>query len=228
MKNRFLDNIVWIILLFIGSLYLIISCILYTTGTIPFQNREKAAAIITSIEEMDEDDYKILVSYVIDGNIYNSKLNTYSSSYYEGKEITIYYDKTNPVSIADTDIDIIAIIFGGVGIYAIAIAIIIIIFKLRKKQLIIKLKETGYITNAKYLRTSINALFTVNGKHPYKIICEMDNSIDGKTHEICSKNIWYNPEKIIKERNIKSFRVYYNPNNLKQYYMDVDMYLENK
>ena len=93
--------------------------------------------------------------------------------------------------------------------------------------MIIKLRETGNIVNAKYLSTQINKNYTVNNRHPYNIVCEWDNSIDGKKYIFKSKNIWIDPENLIKDRNIKTFIVYINSNNFKQYYVDVDMLLEN-
>ena len=42
-----------------------------------------------------------------------------------------------------------------------------------------------------------------------------------------SKNIWINPENTIIERNIKQFPVYINRNDIKKYFVDIDI-LENK
>ena len=69
-------------------------------------------------------------------------------------------------------------------------------------------------------------LYRVNGRHPYRIICEWSNPLDNKKYIFKSKNIWINPEDIIIERDIQQFPVYINRDNMKKYVVDIDI-LEN-
>ena len=68
--------------------------------------------------------------------------------------------------------------------------------------------------------------YSVNGKFPYNIICEWNNSADNKKYIFKSKNIWINPENLMEEKNIKIFPVYINLNDKKQYFLDVDSLTE--
>lgn len=218
MKRNNETKIVYIIFMIIGVIFILISNFLFNFSIIKKENIRETTALITDITYDEE----VLILYEVDGIIYERYLNSYSSSYYEGQEIIIKYDVTNPEVIMDGTNKTISYIFGGMGALFLLIAIITIICLRHRNNMIAKLKETGNIVNAKYLLTKVNKNYTVNNKHPYNIFCEWDG-MDGKKHIFKSDNIWVDPEKIIKDRNIKTFRVYFNPNNIKQYYVEVDM-----
>lgn len=92
-----------------------------------------------------------------------------------------------------------------------------------KKQL----RENGEIIYAKYLDTKINRSYSVNNIYPYNIICEWNNPQDNKKYIFKSENIWFNPENIIQERNIKTFPVYINKNKIEEYLVDIENISEN-
>lgn len=56
------------------------------------------------------------VSYNVDGRTYESELSGYSSSFYKGKEINIYYDKSNPTKIGMRSLDLLFLMFPGFGL----------------------------------------------------------------------------------------------------------------
>lgn len=220
MKKDKENKILYIIFAVIGVIFILISNFLFNFSIIKEENIRETNAVILDINDED-----VLILYRVDGILYKQYLNSYSSSYYEGQEIVIKYDATNPEVIMDDTNKIISYVFGGVGALFLLISIIIIICVRYRNNMIAKLKETGYIINATYLSTKVNKNYTVNNKHPYNIFCEW-NGMDGKKHIFKSDNIWVDPEKIIKERNIKTFRVYFNPNKIKQYYVEVDMLID--
>lgn len=225
-KNKIYENLVWIIFMSIGTVFLVGSGLVYSFFVIPKEDRVECIATIMDIYE-ENDKYNISIMYDVDGVIYENTLNYYDSSYFVGRDVTIYYDRKDPSRISETDIFEVLYVFGGIGGVFLTASLFILFFIKRDKNLIIKLKETGYVVNAKYLNSKINKNYVVNNKHPYNVICEWDNSMDGKKHTFKSKNIWTDPEKIIKDKNIKTFKVYYNPKNLKQYYMDIDILEDN-
>ena len=166
------------------------------------------------------------VSYNVDGRTYESELNGYSSSFYEGKEINIYYDKNNPNKIGMKSLDLLFLMFPGFGLIFFAIGGTGLLIKSKNKKLETSLKEKGDVIYADYVETIVNRSYRVNGRHPYQIICEWSNPLDDKKYIFKSKNIWIKPENIIIERNIKQFPIYINRNNMKKYVLDIDI-LEN-
>lgn len=81
--------------------------------------------------------------------------------------------------------------------------------------------------HAEYVETILNRSYSVNGRHPYNIICKWDNPVDNKKYIFKSDNIWTNPEDIINERNVKTFPVYINRDKIKDYVVDIQQIEEN-
>lgn len=221
------NNLVWIIFLVVGAFFTIIGLFI-VQNNYNYDNKIETTAIITrivpdgSVYEDDDTNYDVYVSYTIDGIKYETKLNGYSSNFYEGKKIDIYYDKDNPQKIGMKSLDLLFLIFPGLGFTIMIVGLSGLIAQIKSKSDEKKLRENGRLIYARYLKTVINESYAVNGQHPYNIICEYQNSEDGQNYELKSKNIWENPENIIVERNITNFPVYINPHNKKQYFIDVD------
>lgn len=230
MKQNILENLIWIIFTVIGIVFVLIGGII-CLNIFNYENKIETVGIITQISSYRDSDgdinYEVYVSYNVNGKEYESRLNSYSSSFYEGKEINIYYDKDNPNNIGVKSLDLLFLIFPGLGLIFIILGGAGIAVKVRKNKLEKRLEENGETIYADYVKTAINTVYSVNGRHPYNIICEWNNPRDGKKYIFKSKNIWINPESIIKERNIKTFLVYVNLENIKQYFVDVDNLTQN-
>ena len=230
MKENKVENLIWIIFAIIGAILVVIGFILF--GSV-FNNNNKieTTGIISEISSSRDSDnnrnHKVYVSYVAEGNEYESTLNGYSSSFYEGKKINIYYDKNNPNKIGMKSLDFIFLMFPGFGLIFLSIGGTGLLLKNRNKKLEKSLKENGDVIYADYVETIVNSSYRVNGRHPYRIICELNNPLDSKKYIFKSKNIWINPENTIIERNIKQFPVYINRNYIKKYFVDIDIF-ENK
>ena len=100
MKGNNFDNLIWIIFANLGIIIIIVGVIVKNT-IYNYDNKIETTGIITEISyHRDIDDnreYDVYVSYTVEGKKYETKLNGYSSNFYEGKEIKIYYDKDNPI-----------------------------------------------------------------------------------------------------------------------------------
>lgn len=121
------------------------------------------------------------------------------------------------------DIEIIGLIFlvfPGLGLIFFIIGLTGLFYKKKKMQRKNFLKENGNVIFANYTETRINFTYSVNQRYPYNIICEWENPIDDKKYIFKSDNIWINPENIINEKNIKTFPVYINRDNIKEYVVD--------
>lgn len=225
-----LENLIWWIFFGIGMIFVIIGiCIMINIFN--YDNKVETTGIITEINTYrgrdNNREYDVCVAYEVKGKEYESRLNAYSSSFYEGKEIDIYYDKNNPNKIGVKSLDFLFLIFPGIGGIFALIGGIGLFVKYNKKKIDKKLKEHGELIYAEYVQTTINTMYRVNGRHPYNIICEWNNPKDGNKYILKSKNIWFDPSSVIEQKNIKSFPVYINPNNKKQYVIDTDLIEEN-
>jgi len=230
MKLNKVENLIWIIFASVGTIFVLIGVVI-CMSIFDYDNKIDTTGTITKISSYRDTDgdrnYVVYVSYSVNGREYEAKLNSYSSSFYEGKEIEIYYDKGNPNKIGVKSLDLIFLIFPGIGLIFAIIGWTGIVVKIRGKKLEKELKEKGEPIYANYVETVINTSYRVNGIHPYNIICEWNNPMDNKKYIFKSKNIWINPESIIEEKNIKQFPVYLSEKNKKKYVIDIDNLTEN-
>lgn len=221
-KNKF-EYLIWIIFSCIGLFIVILGLILFfTVFNIP--NKVETKGIITKIYTSNDRNgnhsHDVYISYNVNGKEYESRINGYSSTFYEGKELNIYYDQKNPHKIGVKSLDLLFLIFPGIGAIFLIIGGVGILIIIKKHNLAKKLKANGKLIYATYVEAILNISLTVNGRHPYNIICEWHNPEDNKKYIFKSSNIWINPEIIITDKNITTIPVYVNTQNLKQYYVD--------
>ena len=225
MKYNKAEKLIWVIFTIIGVAFIMIGSIV-CASVFGYQGKVDTEGTITQIDTYTGNRgsryYDVMVAYRVDGKDYESKLNGYSSSFYEGKKIDIYYDEENPRMIGIKNLDLLYLIFPGVGSIFAIIGVSGLIVLRRKAITEKKIRKNGEMVYAQYVETIYNRMYTVNRKHPYNIVCEWINPEDGKRYRLKSKNIWFNPENIIREKDVKNFAVYYDPKNLKKYVIDVD------
>ncbi len=223
MKEKKIENSIWIIFIIVGIILISIG-VFFGINRFDYSNKIETIGTIVDISSYKGTDGRregiVYVSYNVDGMQYESRLNAYSSSFYEGKEIKIYYDKDNPNNIGVKSLDLMILIFPGVGLIFVIIAVIGIAFKMKNKRNEKRLRENGQLIYADYVETVMNTSYTVNGSHPYNIICQWNNPRDNKRYIFKSKNIWVNPHDIITQSNMKKIPVYIDDEN--KYVVDVD------
>ncbi len=227
MKKNNVENLIWILFAIIGGIF-VISGLILSRSILNYDNKIDTVGTITKISSYYGDDSRnreVYVSYVVDKERYEARLNSYSSSFYEGKEIDIYYDKDDPSKIGVKSLDLLILILPGIGLIFLSIGGGGIIVKINKVKLEKKLKENGELIYADYVETVLNTSYRVNGRCPYNIIVEWNNPLDGEIYTFKSKNIWRDPENIISKRNIKQFPVYVDSSNKKKYVIDIDILL---
>ena len=196
MKDKVLDNLIWIIFFIVGMTFSLVA-LFFGYSMFNIENKTQGVAIIT---KMDNDE--VYVTYEVDGKEYNNKLNMRSSSFYVGKEIKIYYNQENPNIVVCDDLKILIYIFLGIGLVFLLISVVIMFFKIKSSKLKKYLKEHGKLIFADYVDVVLNTSYNVNGRHPYKVICKWENPIDNKIYMFTSKNIWVNISVIISDKKL--------------------------
>lgn len=199
-----------------GAIIVIIGLIVFFS-VCNYKNKVDTVGVITNTGN------GTIVSYNVDGEEHESSFSGYSSSFHVGDEIEIYYDKDDVNKIGSKSLDLLYLILPGIGSIFLLIGVIGLGVLSHKKKKEKNLRENGELVYATYSETILNVNVRVNGRYPYNIIVEWNNPEDGKKYLLKSKNIYFNPEMLIEERNIKTFPVYINPNNKKQYFVDVDI-----
>ncbi|MGN0401279.1 MAG: DUF3592 domain-containing protein [Acetatifactor sp.] len=209
--------------LFIGGVFFLKSSLEFkkiakeTTATI--------SEIRTSTDSDGDIHHSVYVTYKVNGDTYKDRpLNFYSSGMYEGKKMTILYDPNNPNRIGSASNNIfttallmgMGLIFGSVG----AIPLLLRAKKSSKRN---RLRENGKVLHAKVVNIDINRSYSVNGRHPYFIICEYQDEYSGKTYRFKSENIWQ--EVVLNSMDEQYIDVFVNPGDFSQYTVDVEGFL---
>lgn len=225
MKESKLDNLVWMIFLISGLVFAIIGVVicvnmLYTQGKV------KTIGVIEEVSYGREHSSYTIVSFEVNGEKITARANGYSSGFYKGKEIEIYYNEENPNQISIPSLDLLFLMFPGIGVLFVGIGGTGLLVKWRKKKREEKLREDGDVIYGDYVETRLNTSYSVNNRHPYNIICEWYNVEDGKTYIFKSNNMWMNPENKIEEQNITTFPIYIDLEDKKNYMVDIDSLTE--
>ena len=214
-------NRLYIAFLIIG---IIITSIGLYTSVIMLDNSNKVDTIgtITSIVSTSNDTPDVYVTYNVDGKRYTSVMRGYSSTFYEGKKIDIYYMKNDPNTIGSKKLELLLLLLPFIGLIFLLIGginIFKIISNKKKKERLIK---TGIKIAATYIETTTNFNLRVLGRNPSNIICEYDDPISKNTYRFKSERLWYDPSLYISDCEIETFTVYVNKNDMKDYYVDIE------
>lgn len=81
-----------------------------------------------------------------------------------------------------------------------------------------KLLQTGKPLTAQITSVEQNTALNINGRFPWRIVCQWFNSQTNELHEFTSANIFYDPSPWLKDDKIT---VYVAHDNLKKYYVDI-------
>lgn len=210
---------------FYGIIFLILGIFL-CINTFNYKNVIETTGIIDEIYKDNKNKY-VYVAYIVNGKEYRSILNANSPSFREGKKIKVYYDKENPELISTKTTDLLIIFVPSAGLILILIGITGLINSSKKAKNKKYLKENGTLIYANYEYININNKISKRyNRHPCNIICKWTDPIDNQSYIFKSDDIWIYIGKminLINKYNIKQFPVYINPDNKKDYYVDIEI-----
>ena len=214
------------VFLFIG-LGLLAGAVFWTYSASMFKKQAvEIPAEIAAIEAYRNSDgdisHQVYVNYEYDGKQYKMvALNSYSSSMYEGKEITLYCDPEHPGKIQEKSLFYMGpIILMIMGIIFTAVGAGMIIGFLRRPLLERKLKKNSMVLYATVTDIKYDTSFTVNGENPFVIYCNWKDEYKDITYRFKSKGIWSDPSFYFPVGGTIPVRV--NPKDYSQYMVDVE------
>jgi hypothetical protein len=80
------------------------------------------------------------------------------------------------------------------------------------------LHQNGRRIQVDHARVELNTSLTVNGEHPYRIVCHWLDPAKNEMHIFHSANIWYNPASFLPS---KPLEVLMDPNNPHRYLVEI-------
>ncbi len=222
----FVTTLLGAIFAFIGVVFMIVGFIMKAEDARFKETALETTAVITDIEaytRRDSEgkkrtDYDVYVEYTIQGQTIREKINSYSSSMYEGQTITVLYSPDNPFDVR-VDAGFSAhIVFIAMGGFFALLGLLLVIIPRAVDSEKKKLMETGEQAEGVITDVVRNMSVRINGRHPFKAECRVTDPITGEVYLYSSKNVTYNIDHLIG----RAVTVYYDPNNRKKYYVDLD------
>lgn len=217
----------FLILTFIimGTVAVVVSIVLSVININIKNSYISTDAVIVGFEtkrSSDGDTHKsTIVAYSVSGNAYESSVSSYSSAWHVGDTITVYRDPDNPAKVTTGVPIIMCSVFAIIGMI---FALVGVKLLLKEKKLGKKKKnliENGLTLNARIIDFSVNTRIEVNHEHPFIIVAEYDDGI--QKHRFKSENVW---QHITTQQLGQNVTIYYEPNNMDNYYMDTDSLLK--
>lgn len=108
-------------------------------------------------------------------------------------------------------------IVGSIGLMFTLVGGGMTLVRRRRKQRKALLK-TGRRIEASFQSVQQNTSLTVNGRHPFQILCQWQDPQSSRVHVFASENLWYDPTEFIHD---KTFQVYLEQGNATHYYVDI-------
>ena len=216
----------------IGAVLLAGAVMVYISDRKFMAEAEEIRGVIDTIEIYRDSDHethhRAYVNYTYNGQQYNKvRVNFYSSSMYEGKEITLYCDPQHPERVVVQGADVFAVvILSLMGVLFLCMGIIPIVNFIRVKAKKKKVRETGRALYATVDEISYSKNYMVNGRHPYLIFCSYRDDYKDITYRFRSEYLWVNPEPAVTVGSM--IKVYVEVDNYKNYYVDAESMIQSK
>lgn len=151
---------------------------------------------------------------------FRSSYGTYPASYHRGEEVQVLFVPGEPESAQiDSSFSLWApVIFtAALGMLFFLIAVGLTIVPALRSGGVRKLRQSGRLVQGQFQCVERNTGFEVNGKNPYRIVCQWQNPATSDIHVFRSDNLWFDPTDHIQRESIP---VYINPSNPKRYWVD--------
>ncbi len=158
----------------------------------------------------------VRVSYTVDGQQYETKLNYYTTGMHVGDTIEIYVDPENPSKIEAGTVlgDVIFMLVGGVFAVIGGCIMAVSAAKILQNKRLIRDGEqlTATVTNV-YMNNNVR----INGRHPYKAECEFTDPYSGERYLFSSDNVTEDISYMVGY----PVTVYADRNDRSKYYVDI-------
>lgn len=198
------------VLVWIGGIFATLGVVFVVgAGLVYFKDRSFAESgtraegtVVEMIASRDSDGdytYKPMVQFRdAEGlsHVFTSSVSSSPPQYSTGEAVTVIYAPTSPDrAVIDSFVDrfLMPLIFGGVGTVFAAIGFGLLLARLRRRQIDAQLRASGLPIQAKVTECYHDTSVQVNGRSPWRVVCQAPHPIDGKVHSFTSAAVWVDP-----------------------------------
>lgn len=151
---------------------------------------------------------------------FRSRSGSNPPAFSRGETVSVLYESTTPESARiNTFFSLwgLPIILCGLGLVFGAIGAGMLVYSWMKARSTAYLKDKGTEVLAKFSSVEQNTSLTVNGRNPFRIVCQWQHPQTGDLHVFRSDNLWFDPSNHIERDTVP---VLVDESNLKRYWVD--------
>ncbi len=197
-----------------------------STSTFLAEALSEQGTVIALAEERSSDSmsYSPVVQFVgRDGQRveFTSSIGSNPASYSVGAPVQVLYLPANPqrAKINDfSDLWGMTVFMAVMGVPFFSVGALIFLIgrlKNRKKDY---LQRNGEAVAARFQSVAFNRKISINGRHPFVVVCHWLNPETSEVHVFESESIWFDPSSYIKG---EEFMVFIKKGNPKKYHVDI-------
>jgi len=141
-------------------------------------------------------------------------------SFRVNEPVAILYDPQQPyhASIQSfSELWFLPTLLGGMGIIFCSVGLVAPIWKVLNTHKNAWLEQNGRRIQAEFTRVELNTSVRVNGRSPYRLVCQWLDPATTQMHVFHSANIWYDPTDYLSR---KTLEVLFDPNNPHRYLVE--------
>lgn len=202
-----------------GLIFIVASFVFKAHDNEFFDTAVPTTGVIEDVNSSSDNSSYTIVRFNANGKPYRATLGYYSSSMHIGDPIEIYYQPLNPLNIKSKEASSIGFwIFFALGSIFFLVGFVYLIIRMCRKSSSSRLIRDGIIIKADVKCLSENDSLSFNGSHPLVVHC-CGTLPDGKQATFKSRSVWYTADEL---SDLRTVRVYVNPERPSSYYVDVD------
>lgn len=180
-----------LILSIIAAIFLLVGIVGSTLTRSFVLASEETTGVITSVSHAKERAY---ATYQVNGMIYESKLDAYTSGMHVGDSIRIFYNPSDPSSIATDSLMLVWQIMRYVGYGVLLIAMTLYLISKRGEEKRELLLATGKRLCCHVDEVQLVTTVQVGKRNPYRLICGYHDPSTGESRKFYSPLLWKDPK----------------------------------
>ena len=152
--------------------------------------------------------------------VFVSSTGSRPASFQVGERVHVLYSPDNPTRARIDSFGslwVLPLVFGSLGLVFCSVGLGPLLWQKRAQQRDDWLRANGQRIIADFERVELNTSLRVNGRCPYRIVCQWLDPASNRVHVFRSHNLWYDPQRYIQGN---TMLVLVDPANPKRYFVD--------
>lgn len=152
--------------------------------------------------------------------VFQSRSGSNPPSFRRGERVSVLYEPSAPENAQINSFFSLwgmSLIVGGLGLVFTLVGGGMVLFGILKGRSKAYLEEHGTEVLAKFASVEQNTSLTVNGRNPFRIVCQWQHPQTGELHVFRSDNLWFDPSDHIQQETVP---VLVDESNLKRYWVN--------